>query len=160
MESRPIKQAVAMALDTLGMDGPVTRRAIAEEVMRYPPPWSVSDEYGAKLALVQREAKVQMNAPHSQEFIERHMGHVPEEIRDTIRNIPFYICISPRGGRDAVHVRALLATKEHWEANFALKDHIVQATRLSRDESRDIRDLLEMTGAECLADLLNSVKAA
>ncbi len=160
MESKPIKQAVSMVLDTLGMEGPVTRRAIAERVMRFNPPWSVSDEYDAKLALVQRETRDQMNAPHSREFIDHHLDHIPEEIRDTIRNIPFYICISPSGGRSAVHIRTLLATKEHWEANFALKDRIAEATRLSSEESRDIRDLLEVTGARCLADLLNNVKAA
>lgn len=155
MESKPVKQAIAMALDTIGMEGPVTRRAIAEEVMRLNPPWSVSDEYDAKLASYQREAKVQMNAPHSRVFIKRELSHIPEEIRDTIRNLPFFICTSPGGGRDAVHIRTLLATKEDWEANFALKDRIMQATRFSRDGSRDIRDLLETTGAGCLADLMN-----
>ncbi len=159
MESRPIKQAVAMALDTLGMEGPVTRRAIAEAVMRYPPPWSVSDEYDAKLALVQRETRVQMNAPHSPEFIKRHISQIPEEHRATLRNIPLYICISPNGGRGADHVRTLMATKEQWEANFALKDRIVQATRLSRNESREISELLETTGAACLADIMTGAAA-
>ena len=162
MQSKPLKQIVAMVIDSRGMEGPITRRALAEEVMRMAgnDKWSVADEYGARLAFLQNEITTQMNEPHSAAFIERHMVDIPEQFRDTLRKIPRFICVSPRGGRAADHVMTLIATREHWEANFALKDHIVQATRISRNESRDIRDLLEATGATCLADLLGSGREA
>ena len=160
MESKPLKQQIAMALDILGMGGPVTRRDVAEEVMRHSTPacWSVADRYDADMAFIQRGVRVLMNETHSPGFIDHHLSSIPEEIRDTLREIPTYICISPRGGRGAVHIRTLMATKEHWAANFELKDRIVQATRLSRNASRDIRNLLDRTGAGCLADLLNGEK--
>ena len=156
MESKPLKQHIAMALDHLGMEGPVTRREVAEEAMRYITPdcWSVSDRYEADMAFFQKGIRDLMNETHSPGFIDHNLDCIPEGIRDTLREIPVWICVSPRGGRSAVHVRALLATKEQWEANFALKDNIVQATRLSRNASRDIRNLLDSTGSDCLSDLM------
>ncbi len=162
MESRPLKQLIALVLDTKGMEGPVTRRELADEVMKLAASdqWSASDQYNANRDYIQKGITVQMGEAHSPEFIAVHFSHIPEEHRDTLRKIPLYICISSGGGRGSQHIRTLVATKEHWEANFALKDQIVQATRVSRNRSRDIRDLLEATGAGCLADLLNSEKAA
>ncbi len=159
MESKPVKQAVAMALDTIGMERPVTRREIAQEVMRLNPPWSVSDEYDAREASYMREVTVQMNAPHSPGFIKHSLGHIPEEHRATFTDVSYFICISPGGGRNALHIRTMLATKEQCEANFALKDHIAEATRVSRDQSREICELLGSTGAVCLADLMSSEAA-
>ena len=161
MNSKPLKQSISLVLDTKGMQGPITRRSVAEEVMRIAGKecWSASDEWEAKLAYVQKEIRTQMNEAYSQEFIERNVLYVPEQYRDTFCKMSRFICISSKGGRDSDHVMTLVATKDHWEANFALKDRIVQATRASRDESRDIRDLLEMSGASCLADLFND-KAA
>jgi hypothetical protein len=54
----------------------------------------------------------------------------------------------------------LFATRQDWKANFDLKDHIVDATRISRDNARDIRDLLVATGRESLAELLGTKEAA
>ncbi len=162
MESKPLKRTMLMILDTRGMEGPVTLRGLAEEVMRcaLPDEWSASDEYAARLAYLKRGYKGLMNESLSADFIERHLIHIPEELRDTLRRFPRFICISPGGGRGSEHVMTLNATKEQWEANISLKSHIMQATRMSRDESRDIRHLLVATGAGCLADLLNSEKAA
>ena len=162
MESRPIKQAVALVLDTKGMEGPVTRRELAEEVMKYamPSQWSVADEYEAKLAHLQREVTLQMGEAHGAEFAKRHFGGLTDALRDTLREVPRFICISPRGGRGSLHMMTLNATKEHWSANFALKDQIAEATRLSAEASREIRDLLESTGVDCLADLLDGQAAA
>ena len=161
MQSKPIKQAVALILDTKGMEGPVTRREIAEHVMRLvvPESWSISDKYDAEFAYIQREVGVQMGELHSTEFIKRHLN-IPEKYRNLLLKIPQFICISSKGGRGSEHIKTFIATREHWAANFDLKGQIVKATRTSQDASRDIRELLEATGAGCLADLLNADKTS
>lgn len=162
MQSKKLKEIIRMTMDVRSMDGPVTRRALAEETMRVSANehWSASDEYEARLSYLMDEIKYEMAQVHSDEFITRELSHAPEEIRDTLRKIPQWICISARGGRGSEHVKAVLATPEQWAANFALKDQIVEATRVSRNESRDVQDLLESTGASCLADLFKRKEAA
>lgn len=156
MQSKKLKEIIRMTMDVRAMDGPVTRRGLAEEIMRVSASehWSAADEYNARLDYLMGEIKQEMMQVHSDEFIARELSHAPEELRDTLRKIPQWICVTARGGRGSEHVKAVLATPEQWAANFALKDQIVEATRVSRNESRDIQDLLETTGASCLADLL------
>ena len=101
-----------------------------------------------------------MCGAHGAEFTKRYFGALTPEIRDTLEGVPRFICISPRGGRSSLHMMTLNATKEHWAANFALKDQIAEATRLSAEASREIRDLLESSGVDCLADLLDEQAAA
>jgi len=162
MHSKPLRQAVDLALDTMGMRGPVRRRDVAEEVLRAASDdyWALGDLREAKLAYLHNEIAVRMTAAHSPEFIEPYLTHVPDKYRAMLRRIPRFICVSPRGGRDAQHVMTFCATPADWEANFALKDHIVEATRISRDSARDIRDLLVATGCNSLAELLSSKEAA
>ena len=122
--------------------------------------WSVVDEHKALMVALQLEIGRYMGEAHSAEFIERNLGPVPKIYGPMLTSISRFICISSRGGKGALHMMTLLATREHWDANFALKDYLMQATRVSRDASREIRDLLTETGAGCLADLLKSEKAA
>ena len=126
--------------------------------MKYAPPdrWSVSDEYEARIGHLQRQIGLQMGETHGAVFAKRHFGGLTDEIRDTLEGVPRFICISPKGGRGSLHMMTLSATREHWAANFALKDQIAEATRLSAQASREIRDLLESSGADCLADLLET----
>lgn len=162
MQSKPLRQAVDLALDVLGMQGPVTRREVAQYVLRSTTDndWSVGDEQEARLAFIQNEVAAHMSESHSDQFIEQYLMHVPEKFRPVLRGLPRFICISPRGGREAQHVMTFRATKEHWAANFELKDRIVEATRLSRDESRVVHDLLAANGADSLFDLLSRENAA
>ena len=162
MESRPLKNVINMVMDIRGMAGPVTRRSIAEEVMRcdLTNKWSASDEYEARIAYIGRAIKSKMRGTHSLDFINRNLSHIPPEYWGTLRQLSRWICISSGGGHGSEHVMTLVATKAHWQANFKLKDHIVNLTRASRDNSREVRDLLERTGAGCLADLLCSEAAA
>lgn len=161
MQSRPLKQAINLALDTLGMQGPVTRRQVAEKVLRETTQdhWAVGDEREAKIAYLMTGVAEAMNEPHGNHIVEQYMFRVPEEYRAVLRGLPRFICVSPRGGRASEHVMTILATPEQWAANFELKDRIVEATTISRDESRAILLLLKSTGARSLSELLR-VEAA
>jgi hypothetical protein len=162
MQSKPLKQAIDLALDTMGMRGPVTRREVAEEVMRAAPEdhWSFGDLRDARLAYIQTEVAARMGETHTPEFIERHLTHIPEKYRAMLRKVPRFICVSAQGGRGAQHVMAFIATPDDWASNFDLKDFVVERTRVSRDHARDIRDLLVSTGASSLADLMRAESAA
>lgn len=162
MHSKPLRQAVDLALDTLGMQGPVTRREVAEHVMRSAPDdyWSVGDLRDARIAYLQSEIASRMGEALSEGYIDRFLPHVPEQHRAMLQKVPRFICISPRGGREAQHVMSFVATVEHWDANFKLKDHVVQATTVSRDFARDIRDLLLATGCRSLIELPDELQAA
>ncbi len=149
------QQAIDLALDTLGMRGPVTRRQVAEEVIRSTTDdyWSYGDIVESKVAYLQTEIAARMGEPHSQRILDQYLPHIPSEYWPVLRSLPRFICISPRGGRDAQHVMAIYATADQWAANFELKDRIVAATTVSRNDSRNIRLLLESTGVRSLADL-------
>lgn len=162
MQSRPLRQTIDVVLDTMGMRGPVKRRDVAEEVLRSAPEdyWSIGDLREARLAYLQGEIATRMAETHSAEYIERYLTCVPDKYRAMLRKVPRFICISPRGGRDSEHVMTFAATPEHWAANYALKDHVVQATVVSRDHARDIHDLLTASGAKSLMELLGASEAA
>lgn len=156
MHSKKLKEIIRMVMDVRSMDGPVTRRALAEEVAQIGGSQylSAADQYEAYIQCFMAFIKAEMNLVHSEEFLAREGARLPEDIRGTLRKIPQWICTSARGGRGSEHVKAIFATPEHWAANFALKDQIVEATRVSRNESRDIKNLLESSGVTCIADLI------
>lgn len=156
MQSKPLRQAIDLSLDVLGMRGEVTRREVAQHVLRSTTDndWSVGDEQEARLSYIQTEVAVRMNEPHSDQFIDQYLIHVPDKFRSILRGLPRFICVSPRGGREAKHVMTFRATKDQWAANFELKDRIVEATTVSRDESRVVHDLLAANGADSLLELL------
>ena len=156
MQSKPLRQAIDLELDTMGMRGPIKRRDVAQRVMLTAPEdyWSERDKAEARLSYLQKQVKSRMNESHSPEYIERYLTSVPDELRTIFRKVPRFICISPRGGQESEHVMTFVATRENWAANYALKDHVVQATKISRDHARDIIDLLDAGGADTLMDLL------
>ena len=155
MHSRPLKQAIQLALDTMGMQGPISRRDVARQVKRVSPPdhWSLEDHDDADMAYLMGGVRVCMNQPHSDAFIDQHLANMPDELRAKFHNTPRFICISAGGGRDSQHVMTFLATPEQFDNNFKLKDRVVRATTVSRDVSRDIRDLLKLHNANSLCEL-------
>lgn len=162
MESKPLKQLVALVLDTLGMKGPVERRAVAEEVYQQSPAdyWSVFDEREAKIQYLHRYTTTVMNEPLPDYVSARLLPAIPTEIQSAIKALPHYICISERGGHRAQHVMTWKATAEDWDANFRLKDFVTNRARDSRNEARQVRDLLRKTGAHSLMELFTSAPQA
>jgi len=160
MKSKKLKQAINLALDVMGMKGPVTRRAVAEEVMartndKY---WSARDERTARVNYLISEIAAAMNQPHGEHIFEAYDVDLPREYWRKISKLPRFICISPRGGAKARHVMTLFATVRHWEANFELKDAIAEATAMSRDESADMMRILRSEEAANLHSVLTGGK--
>lgn len=147
-----------VTLDTMGAKGPVTRREVAEEVVRLTQMnrkyWSAADEAAARMMYIQTQVARAMAEPHSEHIVERHMGTIPQQYRAALFGLPRFICISPGGGKGAQHVMALLATEEQWAANAQLKDRIVELSRISADESRSIASLLRYEKKATLSDVL------
>lgn len=155
MHSKPLRQTIDITLDTMGMSGPVKRRDVAEAVMRSTPDeyWAEADKRDARLAYIQSAVTTRMNEVHSPEYVGQYLHNVPKDVREALTSVPRFICITPRGGRDAVHVLAVMATPDQWLANFNLKNKVVEATTQSRERSRDMHDLLAKHAASCLLDL-------
>lgn len=155
MESKPLKQQVALVVDTMGMQGLVEKRLAAERIYAEAPTdyWCLADEREAKIQHIMREVTAYMHAPLADDVKDQILVNVQPELRTAVEKLPRYICISERGGRRAEHVMSWRATKEHWLANFRLKAFVTDRAALSRDDSRDIIDLLENMDANCLADL-------
>lgn len=162
MHSKPLRQAVDLALDTMGMQGPVTRRQVAQRVieMTTDQDWALGDQVEARIAYLQQEIASRMSAPHSPHIVQQYATRIPPAYRNLFDKLPRFICISPRGGREAQHVMALNATADDWAANMRLKERITEATAISTDVSRSIHDLLRATRSTSLADLLPPAEAA
>ncbi len=155
MQSKPLKQLITLTLDTKGMQGPVTLRGVAEEVLSSAPDdyYSLADDREARLALIQGETKRQMRESLSEHDTDLISSTVPKKYRKTIARLPKFICVSARGGRGSQHVMSLVATEEDWNANYELKAYVTRRAGMSRDDARDIRDLLRMLGASSLKDI-------
>lgn len=155
MESKPLKQQVALVVDTMGMRGLVERRVAAEEVYHSTTEdyWSESDTREARMQYLMAEVTQYMNTPLAAEDINRIMPRVPSEYRAFLETMPRFICVSERGGRGAKHVMAWRASPEDWNSNFQLKAFVAERATISRDASRAMRDLLLANGASCLEDL-------
>ena len=152
MHSKQLKQALRTTLDTMGMRGPVTRRSVAEKHV-HSKHWSVADEVDAKIAYLISEVARMMDAPLTQEYIDRHMPNVPEQFRNALGKVTSFICISRRGGRGAEHVMSIKATQEQWEIYIDLKRHIEGMVRAARKADQDILDLLRMMKVQTLEEL-------
>lgn len=158
MHSKALRQRLLLTLDSMGARGPVTRRGVAEEVVKMTAFngrfWSLADEHAARLIYIQSEVTRAMRAPHSEHVVAQYFGQVPQEYRAALFGLPRFICISPGGGHGAQHVMSLLATPDEWEANSTLKDRVVELSQISADESRSIRRLLQYTKRQTLSELL------
>ena len=157
MRSKPLRQAVSLALDVLSEKGPITRRQVVDEVLKRTTTdhWSIDDESQARANFLMGEVAQQMSEAHSDKFLDDHDIRVPESLRPLFNKMPRFICVSPRGGRDAEHVTALSATVADWEANAQLKGQIAKATNAKRDEARAFLDFLRMNRVETLGEYLN-----
>lgn len=161
MESIPLKQSVALVVDTMGMKGPVERRVAAERVYADTPDdyWSSSDMREARIQYIQQAVTHYMNAPLGEADAATITQRVPPEHRALFDKLPRYICISTRGGRSAQHVMTWRATVDDWEANISLKSYVTERADLSTRRSRNVRDLLESAGAKSLEELFGRITA-
>lgn len=155
MESKPLKQQIALIVDTMGMRGPVERRSIAEQVYHATNEdyWSSTDQQEAQIQYIMGEVATYMNTPLAAQDIARILPSVPETYRAFLEAMPRFICISERGGRGSKHVMTWQATTDDWESNIKLKEFVVERGMISTDASRAMRDMLIEHKAECLADL-------
>lgn len=156
MESKPLRQLIDTTLDTAGMSGPFRRRDIAERVYRSAPDdyWTLADAKEARVSWLMDVLHTRMTETHSQQFIDQYFSHLPDEVIGLLGAIPRFICISAGGGREAEHVMSVMATPEHWDANFKLKDRIAKATMAKRNEARSVRDLLVANRVQSLMEFV------
>lgn len=156
MESKRLRQLIDLQLDAMGMQGPVKRNDVAVRVKKTAKKddWTAADLDKAMIAYIQKGVTVSMNQPHSKEYIEKYLGHVPQAILNTLAAIPRFICVSPNGGAGSEHVLSIMATPEDWMANHELKRGIADSIRDSSNHAREIMDYLIENRAKSLNDLM------
>jgi hypothetical protein len=162
MESRPLKQAIKLALDT--RDGSFSRREVAEVVLRSTTrdAWSSRDEKEARVSYIMSELATYMRGSLSEHDTDLILRQIPASHRNALKNIgqlPRCICISARGGRDSQHVHAITASVKEWHENADLKGHIAEKTQFKRNEARGVADLLTHAGVNSLSDLIRGIAA-
>lgn len=155
MHSKQLKQGVRLALDTMGMRGPVTRREVAEEALNHLPSsyWALADVGDAKLHYLIDAVTELMREPLSQDYIDQHLPHVPEKFRHLLYETPSFICTNRRGGPKSQHVMSFKATRDDWASYIKLKTALIDHTTRKRDGDREILDMLEMLGVQTLEEL-------
>jgi len=139
-----------------GMRGPATRADIVEQILNEVPLeyFSLTDNREGHRLLMLKEVKTRMNSLLPKDVGDQLKIHIPEDIAADIDALTSWICISERGGRGALHVMTLRATRADWESNGELKDFIIEHTQASQRLSADMAGLLAHTGAKCLDDLM------
>lgn len=155
MDSKALKQNIALAADFLGMRGPVEKRTVAEEVMARTShdQWSQADIREAMIRYVMGEITAYFNGPLPVDIQDSIRIVIPPSFRDSIGMLPRFICISERGGVGAQHVMTYLASVEDWDKNYQLKAFVAERAAAARNVARDIRNILIDTGAESLSEL-------
>ncbi len=157
--SKPLRQLIELTLDTHSMRGPIEKGIIADEILVSTPDeyWAQADIRNIRRAGIMSELTSMMNRPLPQQAIDLIFNSpaVPDKYRKPIAGLPRYICVNG-GGRHALHALTLVATRAQWQENTALKGDIETKIRVSKNVSRNMDDLLEWTGKESLAELLEA----
>lgn len=155
MGSDTLNKGIALASDIMTMRGPITKREVAEEVLRScrPDTWAETERREAYVMYAIKNVHHYFNSSVSAEISTDILDAIPHEYRKHFNALPRMICVSAHGGAGAQHVNSLLATAKDWQRNFELKDFIAQKIWSGRNVSRDIRNLLMSLNVNCLADL-------
>lgn len=162
MSSDTLNKGIALASDMMTMRGPITKREVAEEVLRScrPDTWAEAERREAYVMYAMKSVNHYFNGSVGAEISVEILNAIPQEYRKHFNALPRMICVSAHGGVGSQHVNSLLATAEDWQSNFELKDFIAQKLWSGRNVSRDIRNLLMSLNVTCLAELNTKKMAA
>ena len=163
MGSKRLSQGLALATDMLAMRGPVSKRTVAEEVVRScrPETWAESERREAYVLFAMNAVSRHFKSSVNSEIPAEVLAAIPLEYQKYFDDgFPRMICVSPTGGGLAEYTHSLTATPGDWQRNFELKDYFAQKIWSGRNVSRDMRNLLVSMKVNCLADLSKHVHAA
>ena len=160
MESKPVKQKVTLALDTLAMRGRFTVRDVAEkayaEGVRFDG-LSLADQKSVTIEFLMREAKNQMKAPLRQELQEEQIKKLPPKFWPIVSKLTKTICVMQ--GHSAYHVYTVYATADDWDAYLSMAETMERRAKSAKNSGRNIRDLLRTEGADTLFELMTGTRA-
>ena len=154
MQSKRVKQAIALSVDTLIMQGPFTIREAAALARGsiHDSDYSVADLIERDMAWLMRAVKEYATHALSQGDMQTLYSRVPDAFRAAMPEVSRCICSKP--GREAEWVGVFEASRDAWKLNMEMKEFIAARTAVSAEDARFIYDLLKFTGKETLGDLL------
>jgi len=152
MQSKKVKQAIALAADMLMMCGKFKLIDVARNADKSltDADYSIADLTDRRLAHLKSCAKSYVIHPLSAGDTERLLINVPKKFRADLPEISLCMCSKP--GRDAEWVFSMFADLEAWDSNVAMKDAIAQYTAMKADDVRFVRDMLKFSGKKNLAE--------
>lgn len=148
-----LRQAINLALDLRGARGDlITVREIAAEVrIRYPfRSWHPTDQLAAEQFHLHRVIKSELQTTLSQDYIDRHLTHVPMKFRNLVGELTAWFYVIDLGR----WVFSLNALPEHWDAGAQMRIDMAQRTLAMAAPFQEKAEMLRASGAKCLRDLL------
>lgn len=164
MSSKPLRELTALVVDSAAMNGPITRRDVAEEIVRRCPKDHFDPGEEAEWIIqgvMNNYVTAHMNKPLSEHMTEKVLRSLPPDLREVVDGMPSYICITPSGGRKSQHVMTVLATVEQVRANVELKTAVSEHAESSLADARDWLNLMIRYNAKTLGEAIErAAKAA
>ena len=158
--SKPLRQLIEITLDTHSMRGPIVKRDVTDEILSSAPDeyWALADIKEARSLIVMAMLTHLMQRPLPEEAIDLILRSpaVPDKYRKALAGLPRFICIN-NGGRHPEHILTLVASREHWRKNTAMKGALEKEIRVSKNVSRNMDDLLGWADKKNLSELLEAV---
>lgn len=155
MESKPVKQKVALALDLMATKGRFTVRDVAEQAylegVRFEK-LSLADQRDVTIDFLRHEAKLQMKVPLRSDLKEEYIRWLPDKYWPMVERLAKTICVS-KGG-NAYHVFTLYATEDDWTSFLGIVDEMTRRMRTAKNSGRNIRDLLRAENVSNLHELI------
>lgn len=155
MHSKRLNQIIRLELDRAALRGPVTKRAIAEQVYRLAreEDWTVADIRDAYMTTLMAAIGAEMSLPMSEEYLREALPSVPRKYLYLLEKTPTFIPINARLGE---HVLAIRATQDEWAAAAKIKRAIGERVIEHADVANDIRLALAAEGAATLEELASN----
>ena len=158
MQSKKVKQAVALAVDTLMMRGAFKMRdaAIMADQSLSEKDYSTADLTDIRLTALMTAVKTYATHPLSDGDVERLLINIPKEFREAMPEIRLCICEKP--GSEAEWVGSMFADVDKaWKNNMDMKEDIARHTAMAAEDVRFIYDMLKFSGKNRLIEFCEKV---
>ena len=158
MNTKKAKQAILLAIDTLGGRGRFTVGEVAEEalhIIKYDH-LSITDQRDALCSLIKSEARRQCTAPLTDDVREEILESLPDELWPIFERMHRTTTVAP-GGYRALSVAATLSDIED---AIRMMDALRKTVDTGRQSLVDVRDLLRARGLNSIREIIEGKAAA
>ncbi len=152
MNTKKAKQAIVLAIDTLGCRGRFTIGDVADEALRLIKyeQLCIADQRGALRSLIKDEARRQCTAPLTDDVREETLEGLPPELWPIFERLHRTITVAPGGYR----VLSVAAKLNDLDDSIRMMDALRDTVDTGRQSLVDARDLLRARGPNSLREII------